>query len=210
MANGDITAFSCGGELVVDSRLVAERLGIEHESFMRTIKKYKDRIEQRFGHLREQIGTVENSVRAKNKAIHVLLTEDQAKALLSKTRQGFSQGDIDLFLTQGMDFSAYLGPKLKRKKRSESSYSKSLALNLEGQREVKTLAGNIDILTSSQVIEVKTVKQWKSALGQVLVYGHYYPSHEKRIHLYGEIQESFLKMIEGHCKKFKVVLTWEA
>ncbi|NEZ64647.1 hypothetical protein D0962_17940 [Leptolyngbyaceae cyanobacterium CCMR0082] len=83
MANSDITAFSCGGELVVDSRLIAERLGIEHRSFVRTTKKYQPRIEKRFGHLRCEITTVKNSVGAENEAIHYLLTEPQATSLMS-------------------------------------------------------------------------------------------------------------------------------
>lgn len=45
-----------GETLVVDSRLVAENLGIDHESFMRTVKKYETRIEQRFGVIRFAIG----------------------------------------------------------------------------------------------------------------------------------------------------------
>ena len=42
--------------LVVDSRLIAEDLGIDHESFMRTLRNYETRIEQRFGVIRFEIG----------------------------------------------------------------------------------------------------------------------------------------------------------
>lgn len=54
------------GALVVDSRLIAERLDIQHESFMKTINKYKKEAEQAFGHIRFEIGTVTNSVGAVN------------------------------------------------------------------------------------------------------------------------------------------------
>ena len=74
----------------------------------------------------------------------------------------------------------------------------------------ETVIDELSIAGETQIIEVKAVKQWKAALGQVLVYSHYYPSHEKRIHLYGETQESFLEMIKNHCEKFSVVVTWEA
>ncbi len=77
------------------------------------------------------------------------------------------------------------------------------------KREVRTLAGNIDILTQSEIIEVKKIINWKSGVGQVLIYGHYYPSHQKRLHLFGETQESYLKMIKSHCKKLKIKVTWQ-
>jgi hypothetical protein len=97
----------------------------------------------------------------------------------------------------------------KSSSRQEKTMQMALAEKLKGsQVEVETLAGRIDILTPKQVIEVKRVKDWKSALGQVLVYGHYYPSHQKRIHLYGETQESFLSMVRSHCEKLNVIVTW--
>jgi hypothetical protein len=78
-----------------------------------------------------------------------------------------------------------------------------------GQAEVITPAGIIDLLTDSEIIEVKQIKSWKAALGQVLVYALYYPSHSKRLHLYGDVSESGLRMIEAHCGKFNVFVTWE-
>lgn len=91
----------------------------------------------------------------------------------------------------------------------EHRYCKALAKKENGLIEVQTLTGRIDVLTSTELIEVKQVKGWKQALGQVLVYGSYYPSHQKRIHLFGETQESFLAMVESHCSKFDVYVTWE-
>jgi len=68
---------------------------------------------------------------------------------------------------------------------SEKAIQKKLAKRLNAQVEVNTPIGKIDLLTSKEVIEVKDIKNWKSAVGQVLMYGNYYPSHQKRIHLYG-------------------------
>ena len=96
------------------------------------------------------------------------------------------------------------------KNRSEKSVQSKLAKSIPfSKTEVKTLSGNIDILTTNEIIEVKKIESWKHAVGQVLVYSYYYPSHQKRIHLYGETQESFLKMIKQHCKKLKILVTWE-
>ena len=51
--------------------------------------------------------------------------------------------------------------------------------------EVKTPAGCIDMLTSDAVIEIKRMRMWKQALGQVLAYSAYYPRHMRVIHLFG-------------------------
>lgn len=71
--------------LVVDSRLIAEELGIQHETFMRTIKKYLDEI-QEFGHLRFENATVQNSVGAKNTVVFCYLNEDQATYAMTLSR----------------------------------------------------------------------------------------------------------------------------
>ena len=95
----DLHAFEHeDGELVVDSRLIANRLRIQHESFLKTARKYKDRIEMKFGHLRFEIGTVSNSVGAVNEVIYLLLTECQASALmvLSKNSDEVVECKLDL------------------------------------------------------------------------------------------------------------------
>ena len=89
MAGNIVSNFSItnvDGLLVVDSRLIAERLGIQHESFIKTIRKHRERLEQRFGHLRFEIRTVTNSVGAVNEITFALLTEDQAQVLMTLSR----------------------------------------------------------------------------------------------------------------------------
>lgn len=66
-----------GDTPVADSRDVAKGLDIKHESFMRTIRTHRETIEQDHGHLRFEIGTVENSVGAKNQVNYCLLTRKQ-------------------------------------------------------------------------------------------------------------------------------------
>jgi len=82
-----------------------------------------------------------------------------------------------------------------------------LQSSIGGIAEVKTRGGTIDLLTDDQIIEVKRVKEWKSALGQILIYGKYYPSHQKRIHLFGESKRSHLLTIRKHCADFNVIVT---
>lgn len=55
-----------------------------------------------------------------------------------------------------------------------------------GISEVSTPDGFIDILTDNAVIEVKNMKSWMHAVGQVQIYGDHYPDREKWIYLFGD------------------------
>jgi hypothetical protein len=52
--------------------------------------------------------------------------------------------------------------------------------------EVRTPVGYIDLLTDNKIIEIKHISNWKSALGQVLSYGDFYPEKNKELYLFGE------------------------
>ena len=77
------------------------------------------------------------------------------------------------------------------------------------QTQVLTKVGQIDILTPNEIIEVKNVRAWKAALGQVLIYGRQYPSHSLRIHLFGAARSDMKTLIESECSAFGVKVTWE-
>jgi len=79
-----------------------------------------------------------------------------------------------------------------------------------GLKEVSTPAGRIDLLTDTEIIEIKRVSDWKAALGQILVYSAYYPEHQKRLHLFGNSKElEKLTDIESACLTFNVCITGE-
>lgn len=59
-----------------------------------------------------------------------------------------------------------------------------LALEYSGKVEVETKFGKIDVLTDDMIIEVKTAKSWKHALGQILAYSEEYPGHRKAVCLF--------------------------
>lgn len=59
-----------------------------------------------------------------------------------------------------------------------------LQSQIGGLAEVTTPVGRIDLLTEAEIIEVKHVSDWKAAMGQVLAYSAYFPSHQKRLHLF--------------------------
>ena len=91
----------------------------------------------------------------------------------------------------------------------ESVYRDILAKKLNGSVEVVTPVGIIDVLTKNEIIEVKVSKRWKDALGQILAYGHYYPKHQKRIHLTTFISTASLKDVISICNQFDVAVSLE-
>lgn len=78
-----------------------------------------------------------------------------------------------------------------------------------GRREVKVKSGYIDILTSTEVIEVKRCEGWKGAIGQVLVYAKDYPGRRMRIHLFGKPKKKRKELIEQRCAELNIRVTWE-
>jgi len=132
------------------------------------------------------------------KPVNILTIPEFEQLLMALAVKGNKQAQSILGLPQKSKISS---------RRPERKVQLKLQALLGGKVEVRTLAGNIDLLTSDQIIEVKGIKDWKAALGQIIVYGKYYPSHVKRIHLYGETQESYLELIRSHCSAFDVLVT---
>lgn len=108
-----------------------------------------------------------------------------------------------------MPLPKYVETQTVKQVASERKIQLRLKSELGGHTEVPCAAGFIDILTPTEIIEVKKIKDWKCAVGQVLVYGKYYPSHQKRIHLFGKFHTSFLSLIKEHCASFDIVVTTE-
>lgn len=85
-----------------------------------------------------------------------------------------------------------------------------LQTELGGQCEIFTAVGRIDLLTEDQIIEIKGFNDWKNALGQILAYSAFFPTHQKRIHLFGTAKQiSRLADIEASCLAFNVLVTGE-
>ena len=78
---------------------------------------------------------------------------------------------------------------------SEAVIRDQVACDENGIVEVETLAGFIDVLTDTKIIEVKTFCNWKHALGQVQAYGHYYPVKEQWIYLFDSPEDTSRKEI---------------
>jgi phage regulator Rha-like protein len=79
-----LTVFDQDGILVVDSRLVAEQLGVNHSDWFRNIiKKYESQIQQGFGILRFQNGEIKGRGQPEKFA---WLTEDQCLFVMTLSR----------------------------------------------------------------------------------------------------------------------------
>ena len=83
MSNLAVTEYN--GQNVVDSRLIAEELGIEHKNFLATIRKYETQVMD-FGHLAFETRTVSNSVGAVNREVFCYLNEQQSTFLMTLSR----------------------------------------------------------------------------------------------------------------------------
>lgn len=93
---------------------------------------------------------------------------------------------------------------------NENNQEKVIQLRLQkelcGSIEVETKVGFIDLLTDNEIIEIKEGKNWKHAIGQVLMYGVEYPQHKKRIHLFN-IENN--ETIEEYCQLYNVCVSYE-
>jgi hypothetical protein len=79
---------------------------------------------------------------------------------------------------------------------------------LGGDIEVHTIAGRIDLVTDTEVIEIKKIAHWKDAFGEVMTKGQFFPQHQKRIHLFGP-SDKLLATIVQMCAMAKITVTFE-
>lgn len=92
----------------------------------------------------------------------------------------------------------------------EKAVRDHLQSQIRGLAEVVTPAGKIDLLTATGIVEVEAFRDWKAALGQVLVYSAFYLKHQKRIHLFCSKHEfKLLSDIELACLSFEIRVTGE-
>jgi hypothetical protein len=119
-----------------------------------------------------------------------------SKALRKLDQQGF------ISASQYVTFQEHNNP--------ERQVCDCLKSQVGGVPEVTTPAGRIDLLTETEIIEIKRVSDWKAGLGQLLVYSGFFPEHRKRLHLFGSTQdEKQILTISTSCLTFNVLVTFE-
>jgi hypothetical protein len=98
--------------------------------------------------------------------------------------------------------------KIQRKNHPERVVRDRLQAQLGGKVEAYTKFGLIDLLTETELIEIKVVNRWKDAIGHILAKSEKYPNHQKRLHLFGH-QEPILDNIQEVCDRLKIRVTFE-
>ena len=99
------------------------------------------------------------------------------------------------------------------KKRSliqEKDISDKLSLLLNGKREVfiSDNSRRIDILTDTEIIEVKKYTNRLASVGQILYYSKYYSNHKMRIHLFNHDNQKDI-IFEEICNHLNITITYE-
>jgi phage regulator Rha-like protein len=114
MSQNIIKVENQGGILVVDSRLIAVRLDIDHRSFLKTVRKYQPQVERRFGAVRFEIATREDGNNDGNQPTFAWLTKPQAEACMTFSRNTDNVVECKLDLVQAFNEAeqAYRQPRL--------------------------------------------------------------------------------------------------
>ena len=100
MTDNILQVIEQNGDLVVDSRLIAARLDIEHNSFTKTLKRYQVRIEARFGVIRFEIDKPSEGGQGGRPEKYALLTEDQATTLMTFSKNTDAVVDCKMDLVE--------------------------------------------------------------------------------------------------------------
>jgi RecB family endonuclease NucS len=75
-----------------------------------------------------------------------------------------------------------------------------LIKQIGGKKEVKTPCGYIDILKEDEIIELKEVKDYKNAIGQLQSYNVYVKKPKKTLYLFGFDANVSKKIVKEICK----------
>ena len=98
--------------------------------------------------------------------------------------------------------------KIQRKNQPERAVRDRLQSQLGGKVEAYTKFGLIDLLTETELIEIKVAHRWKDAIGHIVAKSEKYPNHKKRLHLFG-VQEPILDNIQEICDRLGIQVTFE-
>lgn len=101
---------------------------------------------------------------------------------------------------------------LPERKVQNKLYDEFKANGVGVHREVKLGAlGVVDLVTDTELIEIKKVTRWKAALGQVLVYSTHASMQSKQrvVHLFGSCRRTQKRIIRCACLELGVLVRFE-
>ena len=85
-----------------------------------------------------------------------------------------------------------------------------IAATTQGNKNVPTLYGNVDVLTNDRIYVIKSIDQWCSGIGLLEVFRQSFPNKTKCLHLYNiGIQPDLLNKIITITSSMEIQLTVE-
>jgi hypothetical protein len=90
----------------------------------------------------------------------------------------------------------------------EAQIRDRLQTKLGGITEASCICGPIDLLTDTELIEVKRIDDWKTGLGQVIAKGLEYPQHQRHLYLFGQ-SHGALRNAKATCKSLDITISFE-
>lgn len=74
--------------------------------------------------------------------------------------------------------------------------------------EVRTPVGIVDLVSDDyeMIAEIKNIRNWKHAIGQVLVYQYYFKDKCPMVILFGEADDSYRDMVKLHANRLGVAV----
>lgn len=91
----------------------------------------------------------------------------------------------------------------------EHDVQRKLERELSGKHE-SCPAGVPDLVTSTELIEIKVWKNWKNAMGQLIAYHEYFPDKNMRAHFFGPFPSMEKRIcIITHLVKNNIRVSWE-
>lgn len=158
-----ITITQIEGQLVVDSRIIAEQLGNDHHNVMAMIYKFQTKLENKFGTI---LFETEVASRANpNPVKYALLTEDQILAILSLSRNTDRVVDLKFELVE--KFSA-------QKKLLEDSIDKELRQVIKKRQPQQQLASWEDVREFQTISESQIFTMFCNGRGYPVTLVHDY------------------------------------
>lgn len=91
----------------------------------------------------------------------------------------------------------------------EDAVQKRLAQETKGVMK-KCLAGVVDLVSDTEIIEIKLWSNYFKAIGQIMLYGLSFPDKQKRIHFYGnQPSKAIVDEIMKFGKNNNVLITYD-
>jgi len=100
-------------------------------------------------------------------------------------------------------------PEKKKREQPELKIQLKLEKKL-GYGHQQTPAGEIDILTPTELLEIKNWNDWMKGIGQLFAYGHFFPDRMRWLHLFGQPpSDDKVIVIKTICAAYRIKVTYE-